>query len=146
MRYILLLLILFFICLAGCSIKDCKTDINCFIESAKYCSKARVNIIHDETNIKLTSRGVWFEKCKISLKIEEVGGELVQQNPTIAKLAIGKTLNCAIPMEIINYNNSEYINEILNFDNKFDMYCSGPIKDVLQGPLKNVIKDKISLE
>lgn len=117
--------------------------MNCFKELAKDCSRGRVNIIHEDTNIRLTSRGTLFEKCRLSLKIEEIGEKLRQENPTIATLTKGKTLNCAIPIEIVEYNQDQYIDEILNFGEKFNQYCSGPIKDVLQGPLKEVIKNKV---
>ena len=133
------------ILISGCAIKDYGTDINGFKESAKYCSRARVNIIHQGNNIRLTSRGIWFGKCKLSLKIEEISDELTQQNPTMARIAKGKTLNCAVPVEIVKYNRDQYIDEILNIEDKFDQYCSGPIKDALQGPLKEVIKEKLKI-
>lgn len=145
MKIFIPLLIFVMIFVSGCSIKECGTDLNCFKELAKDCSRGKVNIIHEDNNIRLTSRGTLFGKCKLSLKIEEIGEKLRQENPTMAILAKGKTLNCAIPVEIVEYNPNQYINEILNFEEQFDQYCSGPIKDVLQGPLKEVIKDKVKI-
>jgi hypothetical protein len=125
---------------SGCSISECGTDLNCFKELAKDCSRAKVNIKYEDNDVRLTSRGNWFGECKLSLKIEKVGDQFVQKDSTLAKLAEGKTLNCAIPMEIVEYNQDQYVDEILNFEQKFDQYCSGPIKDVLRGHLGEAIK------
>ena len=144
MRNILIFLFLLLILLTGCSIKNCETDLDCFKESAKYCYRARVNIIHEGNNIRLTCRGFWFGKCKLSLKIEEIGNELKKQDPNLARIAKGKTLNCAIPVKILE-TDEKVIDEILNIENRFNEYCSGPIKDVLQGPLKDIIKEKMDL-
>ena len=144
MRLLIPSLIIVMFLLSGCTIQDCGTDLSCFKEQAKDCSRARVNINYQDNVVRLTSRGVWFNKCKLSFKIEKVGNQFVQKDPTLAKLAEGKTLNCAIPVEIVNYNPDQYIDEILNAEEKFDQYCSGPIKDALKGPLREIIKNKVN--
>ena len=144
MKYLFIFLILSIVLISGC-IKDCGTDLTCFIESAKYCSSARVNIINQGNNIRLTSRGIWFGKCKLSLKIEEIGEELKKQDPDLARIATGKTINCAVPVEIVNYDREAYIKEILTLEDRFNQYCSGPIKDALQGHLKEIIKEEINI-
>lgn len=145
MKYVFVIIILSMILITGCTVKDCGTNIFCFKEAAKYCSRASVNIIDEGNNIRLTSRGEWNGKCEVSLKIEAISNELSMQNPTLARTAIGKTLNCAVPVEVVEYNRDQYINEILNLEDKFNQYCSGPIKDALQGPLKEFIKEKIKI-
>jgi hypothetical protein len=144
MRYLIPILLISLILITGCSIQDCNTDLSCFKELAKDCSRAKVNIKYEDNDVRLTSRGNWFGECKISLKIEKVGDRFVQEDPTLAKLAEGKTLNCEIPIEIVKNNNEQYIDEILNLEQKFDQYCSGPIKDTIKGPLKDIVMKKIN--
>src|SRR3989338_1559835 len=98
MKITLIVLVLAMFLVSGCAIKDCQTDLNCFKELVKDCSKAKVNIIYDDNNLRLTSRGIWLEDCRLSFKIEQ-----------------------------------------------FNEYCSGPIKDALQGPLKNAVKEKMGM-
>ncbi|MFA5176134.1 MAG: hypothetical protein WC413_02650 [Candidatus Nanoarchaeia archaeon] len=131
-KNIIIVLVLLLIFISGCSIYDCGTDINCFEEKAKSCSSAKVNIIEEGNNIRLTSRGILFGKCKFSLKIEQIGENLQQQNPGISKVLIGKTMNCEIPLEELNINLDNYLNDIANLkDGEYERYCSGPIKDIL---------------
>lgn len=142
MRLLIPSLIISVLLISGCSIQECGTDLNCFKELAKDCSRAKVNIKYEDNDVRLTSRGNWLSTCTVSLKIEKVGQRFIQEDPALASLAEGKTLNCKIPMEVVNYTPDQYIDEILNIEQKFDQYCSGPIKDVLQGPLKDVFKEK----
>ncbi len=143
MKYIIPILVFSMLLVSGCNLRDCGNDWHCFMESAKSCSRARVSIVYEDNSVRLTTRGVWFGECKVSLKIEKVGQELRQRDPVMADMAEGKTLNCAIPLEIVEYNSEQYIDEILNIEDRFDEYCSGPIKDALQGPLRDIVKKEL---
>ena len=143
MKIMIILSFVLMLLVSSCSTQDCGTDLTCFKELARDCSKAKVNIKYGDNDVRLTSRGNLFGECKISLKIEQVGEKLNQKDPALASLAKGKTLNCAIPIEIVDYNLDQYIDEIINLEQKFDQYCSGLIKDVLKGSIKETISKKI---
>lgn len=64
----------------------------------------------------------------------------MQDNPSLATNAKGKTLNCAVPLEVVEYDREKYVEELLLFEDRLNQYCSGPVKDAMQGPLKEVIK------
>ena len=145
MKITLIVLVLAMFLVSGCAIKDCQTDLNCFKELVKDCSKAKVNIIYHDNNLRLTSRGIWLEDCRLSFKIEQISEKLRQEDPNLAMLAEGKTLNCAIPLQVVEQNQDEIIDNILNLEEQFNEYCSGPIKDALQGPLKNAVKEKMGM-
>ena len=130
----------FIIFTAGCvKIKDCETDITCFKENAKTCSKSKINLIDEGTNLRVTIRGYDATSCEISFKVESIDEKLKTQYPTETRIAIGKTMNCNIDKRYSKYEQLDYIDEILNLPEKFDESCSGPIKDLMQGPLKEVI-------
>ena len=135
----LIILILALIFISGCTTKDCGVDLDCFQESANDCLKARVNVIEEGTNLRLTSRGEWFGKCEISIKIEKIDSTLNLLDPTLKQAIEGKTINCAVPKEIVK-GNENYIKDILSTGETFDKYCSGPVKDILEGASKEAIK------
>ena len=141
MRYLVIPLIVSVLVISGCSIKDCKDDLSCFEKSVKKCSKAKVNIKYEDNDVRLTSRGIWGGKCQVSLKVEKVGKKLRQKDPIASKIAEGKTMNCAIPLKEIN--KPKQITELFLLEQKFNQYCSGPIKDAMQGPLKEMIQKKL---
>jgi len=139
MRYFILcflLICLFFV--AGCTkTKDCGDDVKCFGEEIKDCSKAKVYVSNEGNKIKVTSKGLSKDECRVSLRIEEVGWKLKEDYPTESFIAKGKTLNCNIPIK------ENYSEAIQNLENYFDESCSGPIKDLLDGRFGEVIKKEI---
>lgn len=138
----LIILIIALIFISGCTTKNCGADLNCFQERAKDCLKAKVNIFEGETNLRLTSRGEWFGECKLSIKIEKIDPLLFLLDPTLKQAIEGKTINCAIPKEIVK-ENENYVEDILSMGETFDKYCSGPVKDILKGTSKEIIKINI---
>ncbi|MBU1245724.1 MAG: hypothetical protein ABIJ20_01105 [Nanoarchaeota archaeon] len=129
MKYILIIILIGLIFISGCTI-DCGKDLDCFKEQVQNYNKARVNIINEGTNIRITCRGVSKDICLISFKIEEVSEDLRQEDPISAKIVVGKTLNCNIPLEVLEQD-EDYFDKILSFEEEFDQYCTGPIKDIL---------------
>jgi len=141
-RYLLIFLLLSIVLISGC-IPDCGNDLECFKESAKNCSKSKVNIVDGEgNNVRVTVRGFDKDSCKISFKIESLGEKLMTEYPKETRIAIGKTLNCEINKTHFEYEKLDYIEEIFNLPEEFDKSCSGPIKDLLEGPLKPIIANK----
>jgi len=137
---LIIFLVVFIIFIAGCvKIKDCGTDLNCFKESAKTCSKSKVNLIDGDDNLRVTIRGHDTTSCKVSFKIEDIGENLKTQYPTETRIAIGKTMNCKVDKKYSEYEQLDYIDEIFKLPEEFDKSCSGPIKDLMQGPLKEII-------
>lgn len=128
-KILIMVLIIAFIFIEGCITKDCGTDVNCFKEASKNCGKARVNLNYEGTNIRATLRGMDKENCLISFKVEEVGEDLKQKYEGIY-LIKDKTLNCAVPLDIIS-TNTNYM-AILNSSDILDKYCSGPLKDLIK--------------
>jgi len=138
----LILFSIFFI--SGCAIKDCGTNLDCFKSNAKNCSKVRANLIENDNNLRITIRGHDGDFCRISFKIEEIGEDLKRDNPVETKIALGKTMNCKINRTYSDNKQVDYINEILTFGDGLDKYCSGPIKDFIQYPLKEMVLEKLS--
>jgi len=137
---LLIFLLAFVVFISGCTkIKDCGTDLKCFKESAKTCSKSKVNLIDEGNNLRITVRGHSVNFCKVSFKIENLGDDLKIKYPTETKIAIGKTMNCNINKKYVDLKELNYIDEIINLPNEFDEHCSGPIKDLMQGPFKEII-------
>lgn len=116
--------------------KDCGSNLLCFENSAIHCGRATVNLNYADNIVRLTSKGIWFGKCELSLKIEKLSASLALKYQINPELANGMTLNCAIPQNLFNGNPSEYVNEMFNANNNFDQYCSGPIKDILMSRIK----------
>lgn len=142
-KKLMVLLFVVVIFIAGCvRIKDCGTDLNCFKENAKTCTKSKVNLIDGGNNLRVTIRGHDTDSCRVSFKIEEVSETIKGQYPTETRIAIGKTMNCKIDKKYSGYEQLDYIDEIFNLPEEFDKKCSGPIKDLMQGPLKEVIADE----
>ena len=138
-RYLLIFLLFSIVLISGC-IPDCGNDLECFKESAKNCSKSKVNIVDGEGNdVRVTVRGFDKDSCKISFKIESIGEKLMTEYPKETRIAVGKTLNCEINETYSDYGKLDYTEEIFNLPENFDKSCSGPIKDLLEGPLKPVI-------
>lgn len=138
-KYFLIILVLLSILISGC-IPDCGTDLECFKEKAKDCSKSKVNILDGEgNNIRVTVRGFDKDSCRVSFKIESIGEKLKTKYPTETRIAVGKTLNCKISKKYAEYETLDYVEEIFNLPEEFDRSCSGPIKDLLEGPLKPII-------
>lgn len=127
-------ILLFSIFLSGCAIENCNTNLNCFKDAIKTCSRAKVNIQYEDNDVRLTSRGTSFGSCKVSVKIEKVGEKLRQKDPTLASLAEGNTLNCAIPLEALK-SEEKIVDNLLQAEQKFNQYCTGPIKDALAARL-----------
>lgn len=133
-------LIVFIIFITGCvKIKDCGTDLNCFKENAETCSKSKVNFVDEGTNLRVTIRGHDATSCEVSFKVEALGEDIKNKYPTETRISIGKTMNCNIDKKYSEYEQLDYTDEILNLPEKFDESCSGPIKDLMRGPLKEVI-------
>ncbi len=129
-KILIMVLIIALIFIEGCiTAKDCGTDINCFKEASKNCDTAKVNLNYEGTNIRVTLRGFQGENCLISFKVEEVGDALKQKYNGIY-LIKDKTLNCAVPLNIISIN-TDYI-DILKSKDILNKYCSGPLKDLIQ--------------
>lgn len=146
---LLFILILAIIFISGCSIKDCGTDLECFKESAKICSKAKVNLIGEGNNIRVTVRGLTADSCPVSFKIEELSQDIKEKYPSESRVATGKTLNCNIDKKYADYEELDYSEKILNITDNLEKSCSGPIKDLMKGPLKEVIEqefDKLLLD
>ena len=138
-KYLLIFLLLSVIFISGC-VTDCGNDLECFKESAKNCSKSKVNVAdQDGNNIRVTIRGANEDSCKISFKIESLGENFKSIYPQESKIAVGKTLNCEINKKYFDLKKFDYISEIFNLPDEFDKSCSGPIKELLEGPLKPVI-------
>ena len=114
-------------------IKNCGVDLDCFKEASKDCSRAKLYLNHEGGIAKLTLRGLTDDGCKVSLKIEEISDEIKQDYPTESLVAKGKTLNCVIPIK------DDYYEDIMNLEENIDSSCSGPIKDIMQGPLKDLL-------
>ena len=128
-------LIVFLIFIVGCSsIYDCGEDLQCFKEHSKDCQRTRVNAIYEENDVRITTRGLTDEGCRVSLKIEQISQKLKEEYPIETRNAEGKTLNCILPVK------SDYAEEILNLEETFNRACSGPVKVALQGPLKDILR------
>jgi len=135
----IIILILGLIFLSGCSIKNCNTDLECFKESAKTCSKVRVNLIEEKNNIRVTVRGLTANSCSVSFKLEEISDDIKKEYPLETRIAKGKTLNCLINKKYTDYEQPDYIDEIFHLPQEFETSCSGPIKDLMKGPLKEIV-------
>src|SRR3989344_6367856 len=148
-KYLAISLSLFAILITGCAkIKDCGTDFDCFKVNAKTCSRAKANLINEDNNIRVTIRGHSVDYCRVSFKIENIGENMRNKYPTESGIAIGKTMNCKVDKKYSEYKDLDYIEEITNLPNEFDRSCSGPIKDLMEGPLKEIMinefKSKLS--
>jgi len=141
-KFLPLYLLFIIIFISGCSIKDCGYDLMCFKESAKTCSRVKVNLIEEGSNIRVTVRGLTIDSCKVSFKIDGVGQKIKEQHPFETKIAIGKTLNCKINKKYADYENIDYTKEIFNLPEEFDKSCTGPIKDLMTGPLGGMVKEE----
>lgn len=128
-KILITILIIAIIFIGGCMIKDCDTDVTCFKEASKNCKRAKVNLNYEGTNIRATLRGFQGENCLISFKVEEVGDALKQKYNRIS-LIKDKTLNCALPLNIMSTNTN--YTDILNSSEILDRYCSGPLKDLIK--------------
>jgi len=141
MRWLLLGLLV----LSGC-IKDCGTcalencgSVECFFDKSSRCSRAKLDIEHDGNVIRLTTRGVWFGKCRISLKLQKIN--ITSINPNMARMAEGKTLNCGIPLDIVSYNSTQLIEGVMNLG--YEDYCTGPIKDYVKIVGTGTLREKL---
>lgn len=128
MKKIMICLIIL-ILISGCGYKDCGKDMDCFKKSFKICEKAVVSI--DKEGISVTSRIrglVPFDRCLVSLKVNEVKGEFAMEYPSEAQSAVGKTLNCDLDYHLDDYSLSTLTE---NYDR-----CSGPLKTIIQQKFK----------
>lgn len=144
MKTLILLIILLFL-ISGCAkIIDCKKDVECFKNSAETCSKSKFLLSNDNNDILITLRGISDENCGVSFKVIELNEEVKKYYPTESAGLKDKTLNCLVPIKYKDPNN--WI-ELINIHEKLEEYCSGQIKDLAKGPLKEVFKkefEKIS--
>lgn len=140
MTLLKLVLILLAVTITGCSVisQNCGTDFACFKNAANNCAPSRINLLHDGNNVRLTIRGTDSDTCSVSLKVEELGQDIRSKYPVESQVLIGKTLNCRV-----NANLSNNINEIYKIPQALDRACSGPIKDLLKGPFKEIIKSEL---
>lgn len=126
------------ILLAGCMpMVDCSDNLNCFKEHVKDCSRAKVNINHEGNILRLTLRGMDDNDCKVSLKIESVADDIREEYPLEASIAKGKTINCDIPMNINYYIGVDDVKAVMIEK------CSGPIKDLMEGPLQKMVEEEL---
>jgi len=141
---LLLILVWGIVILSGCKIRECRTDLECFKESAMTCSRVRINLLREGNNIRVTVRGLTPGSCLVSFKIEKISQTIKNKYPFETKIAKDKTLNCKINKKYANYGELNYIEEIFNLPNEFEKSCSGPIKDLMKGPLKEIIIDEFN--
>lgn len=133
-------ILLLSIIILGClPYKNCSTDVTCFKNAVSNCEPTRFNLVHDNSNLRFTLRGIDSDSCTVSLKVEELGQDIKNKYPIESKVLIGKTLTCKI-----NANLPDKMKEISNIPETLDESCSGPVKDLLKGPLKEVVKEELT--
>ena len=141
MKTLILLLILLFL-ISGCAkYADCDSDITCFQNYAKTCTKSKLFTNHDGNTILTTLRGVNDNKCGISFKITGVSEAIKNSYPNEASELKGKTLNCFVPLE---YKDNNKVLDLTEVSQKLDEYCTGQIKDIMKGPLKEILKNQLT--
>ena len=142
MKLLFLLLLTLLILVSACTkVTDCGSNIDCFKNSAEMCSKSRFLLSHQDNNILISLRGISDDKCGVSFKIIELSEELKKSYPLESAGLKGKTMNCLVPIKYKDINNWQ---KIINNNEKFDEYCSGQIKDLMQGPLKDILINKFN--
>lgn len=133
----LIILVGFLFVVSGCArYQDCGSDINCFKDYAKTCTKSKLLLDNEKGNVLVTLRGIKDGTCGISFKIAEVKENVRNSYPDASELK-GKTLNCFIPMK---YENKE---AVIADAQKFEEYCTGQIKEIVQGPLKDTLRKEL---
>ena len=140
MRLLFLFLLVLVVLVSGCTkVTDCGSNIECFKNNAKTCSKSKFLIPQEGSEILITLRGIHKENCGISFKIINVGDKIKESYPLAPELK-GKTLNCFVPFR--NIGLKDWVKFIL-VDTQFDAYCLGQVKDIAKGPLEDIIKKKL---
>lgn len=136
----LLLFLALLIFISGCSRTiNCGSNIECFKNNAETCTKSKFLLNQDGNNILITLRGINNDKCGVSFKVMELNEEEKNNYPTESSELKGKTLNCLVP---IKYKDANNWLGLIDVNEKFDEYCSGQIKDLAKGPLKEVLKNE----
>ena len=141
MKSLVLLLGLIFLISACAKVVDCNSDIECFKKNAETCSKSKFLLSHEGNDVLITLRGISNEKCGVSFKVTDISNEIKNNYPTESSGLKGNTLNCLVP---IKYKDSNNWIELVDITNKFDEYCVGQVKDLMQGPLKAILINKFN--
>ena len=136
----------FLVLILGCiRVVDCGTDLLCFKKISKECSPGKILLQHEGNKVLIMLRGMDKDNCVISVKVEEIGEKFKQKYPLESTELRGKTVNCWAPKKYGSYREEvSYFNEIINMSNNLDKMCRGQLKDILEGPLRNILVDEFN--
>ena len=104
-----------------------------------------MNQIQDGNNIRITLRGFEGDYCVVSFKIEGISKDIMDKYPFESKVALDKTLNCHIDKKYQDPTKLDYLEEISKISENINDSCSGPIKDFMKGPGKDVLSEQLNI-
>jgi len=115
--------------------KDCGTEMDCVMASAKNCEKAFATATESDSSspfemtVKIQVNGFQGSACSLDYKIEKItnagGADEEAFVSMLAAMLQGKQMACLIPQDILPQIDTLSMDDVQG-------YCSGDLVDILQ--------------